>query len=142
MSESRDQNGGTVCGEAGGPIVYFDGSCALCRREIAIAKRLTADQNLAYVDISGRDGAEHLDCDLTVAEAMARFHVRRADGQVASGAAAFIEMWSAAPRLSWLRVLTRSPAMLSALDKIYNAFLKIRPRISKAVARLDASRVK
>ena len=65
--------------------VYFDGSCPLCKREIALYRRLPEAVNLAWVDVS-LDQA--LGPALTCQAAMARFHVRHSDGRLVSGAAA------------------------------------------------------
>ncbi|MFN0219113.1 MAG: thiol-disulfide oxidoreductase DCC family protein [Hyphomicrobium sp.] len=120
-----------------GLTVYFDGACPLCRREIALAKKLTGEAHVTYSDISSRPADENVTPDLTVADAMARFHVRRADGALASGAAAFLEMWTASPRLRFLKPLSRSRLAVSALDGVYALFLKVRPRLSAAVRRYE-----
>ncbi len=65
--------------------VYFDGSCPLCRREIAVYRRLPQAASIRWVDVSA--GAE-LGSQLSCAQAMARFHVRDSQGRLYSGAAA------------------------------------------------------
>jgi predicted DCC family thiol-disulfide oxidoreductase YuxK len=93
-----------------GPTIYFDGSCALCSAEIAhYASRVGGDK-LGFVDVSNNDS--RLGDDLTSPKAMRRFHVRRSDGSLVSGARA---------------------GVLPVLEVGYRAFLPIRPVISKVV---------
>lgn len=118
--------------------VYHDGSCALCRREIALVQGLTANSDIAFVDVSNRTGeaAPGLSADA----AMRRFHVRRSDGTTLSGARAFIELWSKTPRLAWISHLARWPIAVRALDGLYSALLIIRPPLSRTIARFDTWR--
>ena len=118
--------------------VFHDGSCALCRREIALVQGLTADANIAFIDVSNRSGdaAPGLSADA----AMRRFHVRRADGTTLSGARAFIELWSKTSRLAWISNLARWPSAIRALDILYSGLLIIRPPLSRAVRRFDTWR--
>ena len=69
--------------------VYFDGSCPLCRREMAIYRHLPQAATVAWVDVSTGVDLGSLSC----AQAMARFHVRDQEGRLYSGAAAFSQMW-------------------------------------------------
>ena len=69
--------------------VYFDGSCPLCRAEIAIYRRLPESQAMDWVDVSAGQDLGGLTCQ----QAMARFHVRDSQGRMFSGAAAFSQMW-------------------------------------------------
>jgi predicted DCC family thiol-disulfide oxidoreductase YuxK len=119
--------------------VFHDGSCPLCRREIALVQKLTAGEAIAFVDVSGRD-AGNVAPGLSADAAMARFHVRRADGQVISGAAAFLELWSQSPRLSWLSKFAARPLVVRGLDRIYSAVLVIRPAVARLVRRWEGRR--
>ena len=93
-----------------------------------------------FQDVSGRVPGDAIAADLTAADAMSRFHVRRADGAVVSGAAAFLEMWTASPTLRGLRPLLRSRVAVAALDIVYAGFLKARPWLSGALRAYDARR--
>jgi predicted DCC family thiol-disulfide oxidoreductase YuxK len=115
--------------------VFHDGSCPLCRREIALARKVT--EGVAFVDVSGV-GAGDVAPGLSAEAAMQRFHVRRADGTVLSGAAAFLEMWSQSPRLPWMRQIARRPLLVTALNWVYGAFLRVRPMISGLLRRMES----
>jgi predicted DCC family thiol-disulfide oxidoreductase YuxK len=110
--------------------VWFDGGCPLCRREIALMRRLDWRQRLQLIDVTA-DGAE---CPIDRATALARFHAQECGGPVVSGAAAFAAMWRALPLLRPLGLLARLPPVLALLERLYLAFLRVRPRL-QAVAR-------
>ncbi len=82
--------------EGGTLTVYFDGSCPLCAREIAFYRRRCAGDAARWVDVS-RESPAALGAGLTRDQALERFHVRRADGTLCSGADAFTELWAEMP---------------------------------------------
>lgn len=109
--------------------VWFDGACPLCQREIALMKRLDRNQAIEFVDVS-----EDADpsCPIDQRELLARFHAEE-DGTVLSGAAAFAAMWRAIPRLRLLGLMARNSMVLAVLERVYIAFLKIRPQLQRLV---------
>ena len=86
-----------------GPLsVYYDGGCPLCRAEIDQYRRCAGAGQVAFVDV-GRGATEPgLGPDLDRDRALRRFHVRTADGQLISGAAAFARLWRTLPGWRWL----------------------------------------
>lgn len=110
--------------------VYFDGSCPLCRREIAMYRRLPEATAIAWVDVSaGQDLGGALSC----AAAMARFHVRDPQGRLFSGAAAFSRMWRVFPGWRWLGYVSAWPPMSWVFELAYCLFLPLRPSLQKWV---------
>ena len=103
--------------------VWFDGSCPLCRREVALLRRLDRDRAVAFVDVGTGDGA----CPIDRAELLNRFHAREGDGPMLSGAAAFAAMWRVLPLLRPLGLMARRPAVLAVLERLYRLFLRLRP---------------
>jgi predicted DCC family thiol-disulfide oxidoreductase YuxK len=85
--------------DAAALTVYYDGSCPVCSREIAAYRRQDCTAGWAFVDVAA-DAGPALGPDLTRDAAMARMHVRRADGTLLRGAAAFVEMWARVPALA------------------------------------------
>lgn len=79
-----------------------------------------------WVDIT-RCAAAELGPDLSRDAAMKRLHLRRADGSLVSGAAAFTGLWQSLPRWSWLGRLFGSGAGLWLLEAVYRSFLFMRP---------------
>ncbi len=100
------------------PRVFYDGGCPVCRREIAHYRRLDHARRLVWHDIHAHPetlddhGIDRLD-------AMRRFHVIDADGQVRSGADAFTVVWAELP--GWRRVgrLVRGLHLLAPLEWAY-----------------------
>ena len=82
-------------------------------------------ENVCWVDVTRCDNAE-LGPDLTRDAALARLHLRRADGGLISGAAAFAALWQTLPRWAWLGRLFGSGVALKMLEAGYSAFLLIR----------------
>ena len=81
--------------------IFYDGGCPLCAREIAFYRR----------------------------RAGAGFHVMTADGRVHQGGRAFARLWCALPAFrlfGWLGLL---PPVAWALDRGYDYFLPLRPRL-------------
>jgi predicted DCC family thiol-disulfide oxidoreductase YuxK len=109
-------------------LVWFDGACPLCVREIAWMRRLDSRSAIAFVDVSRaatQDGAGY-PIDRSVL--LARFHALE-DGRVVSGAAALAAMWRAPPLLRPLGLAARNGLVLAGLERLYRLFLRVRPRL-------------
>lgn len=121
--------------------VWFDGGCPLCRREIAMMRRLDRRGAIRFVDL---DPARS--CPLTQplgstsdtlpdrAVLLARFHAEE-DGQIHDGAAAFAAMWRAIPLLRPLGLAARNRVVLAVLEWSYDHFLRVRPILQRLVRR-------
>jgi predicted DCC family thiol-disulfide oxidoreductase YuxK len=114
-------------------IVWFDGGCPLCRREIAVMRRLDRAGAIQFLDVASPDEGA---CPLDRAELLARFHAME-DGRLVSGAEAFAAMWRAIPLLRPLGLLARNPLALRGLEAAYRAFLRVRPKLQRFVGRLE-----
>ena len=105
--------------------VYFDGQCPVCSREIAMYRRQAGAGSIAWVDATTCPVAV-LGTDLSRQGALARLHVRTADGELRSGAEAFTTLWRHLPKIALLgRVLSRRP-FLAILEVGYRALLVVR----------------
>ncbi len=122
------------------PIVFFDGSCPLCRAEIDLYRRQDGEGLIQFVDVSADNAA--LDPRLTPATALARFHVRAADGTLQSGAAAFVTLWSALPAWRVAARVARLPGATPLLELAYRAFLRVRPLLSRGFGWWQRRRVR
>jgi predicted DCC family thiol-disulfide oxidoreductase YuxK len=115
--------------------VLYDGACPLCRREIALYRGVRWDLPLCFADVS--DEGVALPPSLTRDTALARFHVQWADGQVVSGAQAFLALWSVLPGWRWLARVGRLPGVAGLLERAYRGFLVFRPALQRWVKRRD-----
>jgi predicted DCC family thiol-disulfide oxidoreductase YuxK len=113
-------------------LVWYDGGCPLCRREIALMRQLDRRNAILFQDIAS---SEEL-CPIDRAALLARFHARE-DGHVLSGAAAFAAMWRAIPCLRPLGLAARHKLVLIVLERLYTAFLHLRPRLQRFARRFD-----
>lgn len=109
--------------------VFHDGACPLCAREIALARRLDRRGAIEFVDVADPSAA----CPIDRRAALARFHAIE-DGRLLSGAAAFAAMWRAIPWLRPLGLAARNPIVLRLLDRLYDRFLTLRPRVQRWLA--------
>ncbi|WP_396594262.1 thiol-disulfide oxidoreductase DCC family protein [Brevundimonas sp. R86498] len=108
--------------------VWFDGDCPLCRREIALMRRLDRRGAITFTDVATGEGS----CPIDRAELLARFYARE-DGRMVSGAEAFAAMWRAIPLLAPLGQLARNGRVLAGLEWLYRRFLTVRPRLQRAL---------
>jgi len=118
--------------------VLYDGACPLCRREISVYRGLqplNAETPVCFADVSNADLP--LPPGTTREQLLARFHVRRPDGQLLSGAQAFLALWDALPGWRWLARLGRLPGMTWAMERGYRLFLRWRPTLQRLARRLD-----
>jgi predicted DCC family thiol-disulfide oxidoreductase YuxK len=106
-------------------VIYFDGSCPLCSREIGTYQGMRGADALTWLDASRCDSGA-LGNDLEREAALGRFHVRAADGSLVSGAAAFIEIWKHLPALALPARLCSTAPVLTVLEFFYGIFLRLR----------------
>lgn len=118
--------------------VFFDGSCPLCRREIALYQGLPSTQHIHWVDVSSPAALPSgLSCEL----AMRRFHVRDANGQLRSGAQAFSLLWRCFAGWRVLGWLTAVPPLSWLAEATYRLFLPVLPRLQAWLRRNNTRQV-
>lgn len=103
-------------------IIWHDGGCPLCRREIALMRWLDRRGRIDFIDATQDGGV----CPIDRSALLARLHASE-DGVLLSGAAAFAAMWRAIPLLRPLGLLAKSATVLTMLEFAYVQFLKLRP---------------
>lgn len=109
--------------------VYFDGACPLCTAEISHYKSQDGGEQLCFVDVS--EAGVPLGPELDADAARRRFHVRRADGTLVSGARAFAEIWQTLPSWRWAAWIAGIPGVTPVLELGYRLFLPVRPLLSE-----------
>ena len=115
--------------------VLYDGACPLCRREIDVYRGLRPNTPVCYADVN--DAELPLPPGITRAQLLARFHVRSRDGELLSGAQAFLALWAALPGWRWLAWAGRLPGAAWAMERTYRLFLRWRPQLQRWARRLD-----
>ena len=106
--------------------VYYDGACPVCSREIAMYRRQSGAEQCVWVDASSCPEAD-LGNGLSRASALARFHIRRADGELVDGMRGFAALWRSLPRFAWAGRVASVGSIALLLDVAYRVFLWVRP---------------
>lgn len=115
--------------------VLYDGACPLCRREIGVYRGLRSDTPVCFADVS--DAAVSLPAGTTRQQLLARFHVQRREGELLSGAQAFLALWAVLPGWRWLALAGRLPGAAWLMERAYRLFLRGRPMLQRWASRLD-----
>jgi predicted DCC family thiol-disulfide oxidoreductase YuxK len=109
------------------PKMYFDGSCPLCRREVAHYRFLDRRDRVDWVDISREAdllSTHGIDPDA----AMRRLHAIDEQGRVVSGVSAFVAVWRQLPVYRYLAWLVEQLDLVPLLDRLYVRFAAWRLR--------------
>lgn len=108
------------------PIVFYDGGCSLCRREIAHYRKLDSEEKIDWVDIhADPEAPERL--GIAWHAAMERIHVQDAVGKIQVGAPAFLVIWEHLPGYRGLAWLLRGiPGLVPFLNWAYRHFARWR----------------
>lgn len=106
-------------------IMFYEGGCPLCRREVRHYQRLDTAQRIQWVDIS-HDMNLLQAFGISFETAMGRLHVLYRDGRLLTGAYAFAALWSELPYYRVLSAILRFPGALTTLDKLYSSFARWR----------------
>ena len=118
--------------------VYYDGACPVCSREIAMYRRQAGAERCVWLDVSSCPESA-LGIGLSRDSALAKFHVRRADGVLVEGVRGFAVLWRVLPRFAWAgRIASTGPLPL-LLDAAYRGFLRVRP-LWQSASRVTSSK--
>ena len=103
------------------PIVFYDGACPLCSKEIAHYKNCTGASALNWLDISQSE-SELKHYDLNYDQAMRRFHVLSPEGHFHVGAYGFVYLWSFLKPYRILSLLLTRLKLVKPLNWCYLKF--------------------
>ena len=98
--------------------VLCDGECPLCGLAVHKCRGLDRTRVVRWADISP-PAIQLNSLRMTQAEAMARSHLLDRDGQIKTGAAAFVAIWSALPCYRGLVAFIRFLGLVSLLERLY-----------------------
>ena len=83
------------------PIIFYDGSCGLCKREIAHYQKLDKQHSIEWVDIvASQDRLKNLNIEFL--DAMEVLHGVNEQGELVKGVANFMIIWNKLPQYRWL----------------------------------------
>ncbi|NBC10322.1 MAG: DUF393 domain-containing protein [Planctomycetes bacterium] len=108
--------------------VLYDGQCPLCRRELAMLRRLDKHERIAAEDIADPafDASRY---GLTYAQAMGRIHGILPDGTIVRDVEVFRRLYRAVG-LGWLLGWTAWPGLRRVADAGYRWFARHRLRLT------------
>ena len=102
-------------------VVFYDGGCSLCSKEINHYKHCDRRHLIDWIDIQS-DANWLQQLGISREEAMQELHVLRWDGVVVKGAAAFASIWSKIPRYAIFGKLLYRFHMLPLANWFYKKF--------------------
>lgn len=114
--------------------VFYDGSCPLCNKEISLYKNTKCSQPINYVDVSSSEFKSE-----NKEQLMQRFHIQTKDGEILSGAKAFVALWYQMPGWKILAKICDNRIILPIAEYSYTKFLKFRPKIKQIVSNYETS---
>lgn len=102
-------------------IVFYDDACPMCNAEIEHYKKLKTLHSIQWLGIhSSWDEIKHY--GLTKETLLRRIHAVKSDGEIVSGAAAFVLIWDSLKYYSILGQIVTTCRLLPILDWIYKYF--------------------
>ncbi|MFW2439834.1 MAG: thiol-disulfide oxidoreductase DCC family protein [Arenicellales bacterium] len=107
------------------PIVFYDGDCPLCRREIAYYQRIDRERRIQWTDIQQEPDTLRAH-GLSWEQAMQRMHVQDSNELMVSGAAAFVVLWRHIPRYRILSGVVSLPGIHWLTEQVYTVFARRR----------------
>ncbi|MEJ2212714.1 MAG: DUF393 domain-containing protein [Gammaproteobacteria bacterium] len=109
------------------PVVFYDGACPLCSKEIAHYKKCTGASQITWLDIS-REVTVLEKFNLSYDAAMRQFHVLSPQGQFHVGAYGFVYLWSFLKPYRLLSQLLTRLRLVKPLNWLYLKFADWRIR--------------
>ena len=115
-------------------LVFFDGWCPVCKREIDYYKKFES-KNLKFIDI--RIENIHKEYGLDPVEIRKHIHSIK-DNKIYKGLDTFLIIWDEIPELGYLKKIFGIKKMRKLYDFSYNIFaLKIRPKLLSKTDKFD-----
>ncbi|MEM7465561.1 MAG: demethoxyubiquinone hydroxylase family protein [Pseudomonadota bacterium] len=104
--------------------VFYDGSCPICKREISVYQRMKTRSEIKWVDASSMNFDEQR-YGLSRVDALSKFHIKTADGQILAGIPAFQQLWSQLP-MSTLSAVAEYRWVRKLMALAYRTFCRLR----------------
>tara|TARA_B100000579_G_C22701778_1_gene790128 strand:- start:232 stop:633 length:402 start_codon:yes stop_codon:yes gene_type:complete len=110
-------------------IIFFDGGCPLCQREIDFLQSRNKEEKLKFIDINSSDLSFETEFGITYKEAMERIHALKSDGSIIKDIKVFQEAYNLVG-LGWVYAPTKLPIIDKLIEKIYRVWAKYRLKIT------------
>ena len=108
-------------------VVFYDGGCPLCSRELAHYRRLDRAGAIEWLDLH-RSVDRLTEAGIAFDAAMARLHVIDPRSGVVSGVPGFVALWRHLPYYRHLACLVEGLRLTGPLDRLYDRFARWRLR--------------
>ena len=102
-------------------VVFYDGGCSLCRKEIQHYARRDRTGRLRWEDINQEPALLNA-LGVTTEQAMRRLHVLDRNGLLRVGACAFATIWSELPVYRVLSKALYACGMIRLIEPVYECF--------------------
>lgn len=109
------------------PIVFYDGSCPLCKKEINHYIRIDKDKKIGWIDIS-TDRLLLKKYEISYTDAMKQLHVIGQNGNLLIGVDAFMIIWRFLPYYQRLEQAVTLLHIKKPMVWVYDIFAKQRYR--------------
>ncbi|MDP2179665.1 thiol-disulfide oxidoreductase DCC family protein [Methylicorpusculum sp.] len=110
-------------------ILFYDGHCPICRKEVAWLKFKNKQGKLGFQDIND-DGFKPENYGKSFDDLMAEIHGQYPDGRVIKGVEVFYAAYRAVG-LGWLIAPVRWPILRPLFDGLYLLFARNRLRLGR-----------
>ena len=102
-------------------IVFYDGKCGLCRREINHYRKIAPEGVFDWQDIT--ESSHDLKKEgISLSKGLEILHAKDADGKIHVGLDAFILIWKHLKRWKVLSVIISLPLILQITNIVYRIF--------------------
>ena len=121
----------TAPGNNRGPVIlYYDGDCPVCSKEVAAYQKLDRSRAIRWHDVSASEGDLGLD-HVSQADALTILHARLPDGRLVTGVDAFIAVWERLSGFKSFARLARWRPVTWMLERGYAWYAPRRKRLTR-----------
>ena len=107
------------------PVMFYDGACPLCAREVRHYRNLDKTGTVEWVDIA--QDPQRLEAQgVSLSAGLQRLHALDRHGRLVSGVPAFAAVWDGLPGYRHLARAVRALGLVRPLDWAYRRFARWR----------------
>ncbi|CCQ10981.1 Cell division inhibitor [Pseudoalteromonas luteoviolacea B = ATCC 29581] len=110
-------------------VIFFDGKCPLCAKEMAQLKQCDTQGAITLIDIHSKESQVRFP-EINFERAMKILHGYNSEGKLLLGLDVTVAAWSTVNKHRWLKI-TRWPLLRPLCDLAYLLFAKHRMKLSR-----------